>query len=102
MIGEEPGTADGGCARAMQRGSRKETSRCEGSACEPGRAGAGTGNGGGEALELGPGHRRQGRAQPGVEVGSPDQAGADAGGVGQCPGPGRAPARGLDLGVGGH
>ena len=49
VIGEEPGTADGGCARAMQRGSQKETSRCEGSACEPGRAGAGTGNGGGEA-----------------------------------------------------
>jgi hypothetical protein len=49
MIGEEPGTADGGSARAMQRGSRKETSRCEGSECEPGWAGAGTGDGGGEA-----------------------------------------------------
>ena len=49
VIEEEPCTADGGDAQAMQRGLREETSRREGCACEPGRTGASAGGVGGEA-----------------------------------------------------
>ena len=47
VIEEEPCTADGGDAQAMQRGLREETSRREGCACEPGRTGASAGGGDG-------------------------------------------------------
>jgi hypothetical protein len=53
VIEEEPCAADGGSAMAVQRGSREETSRREGSACEPGRAGERAGGGDGEASEGG-------------------------------------------------